>query len=51
MTAETPIPYAGGVVPRKDTPTAFSRNAFRELLDGPLPTREHPGSEHGGGVR
>ncbi|MBP2476966.1 hypothetical protein JOF53_005838 [Crossiella equi] len=45
-TAGNPIPYAGGGVPTKDMPVAFSHNSIRpvgaRLADGPKPTREHP---------
>ncbi|MCO1580856.1 hypothetical protein M8C13_34380 [Crossiella sp. SN42] len=45
-TAVNPIPYAGGGVPSKDMPTAFSHNSIRpvgsRLADGPKPSAKHP---------
>ncbi|WP_433264212.1 hypothetical protein ACQPZF_34405 [Actinosynnema sp. CS-041913] len=45
-TPYSPVPYAGGGVPKLDMPTSFSHNSFRPvgrtLHDGPKPTREHP---------
>ncbi|TWP45461.1 hypothetical protein FKR81_39240 [Lentzea tibetensis] len=45
-TADNPVPYAGGAVPKLDMPTSFTHNSFRpvgtRLADGPLPTKENP---------